>query len=178
MNYSTFFAYLLKKMNTNGTYTYTSGFKLCFEENFTKRQFIQMLDMLSRLLNTSVISDSCVEGGIQFKGGIYDCAPYPYKSLRFNYKYYKRGRHTENVQVSVPLNNELTSDSDEVIFTQGLRINTWLKAFHGSPVWTLDELQVFKQVFEMFDVKVTRMPSKKELTSHGGNLGYYETTTT
>jgi len=70
---------------------------------------------------------------------------------------------------SVPVNvMEEWENNNDVILEAGLSIGTYLKAFHGSPVFTEDELKLFGECSEKIGLEVdSKYPKKKELVSCG-----------
>jgi hypothetical protein len=72
-----------------------------------------------------------------------------------------------SIQEMFPVSSQgtFTEVKSNLIFSAGCKSETYLKAFSGAPVWTLDELRIVKKNFELFGVKVTKMPKKKTLTT-------------
>jgi hypothetical protein len=69
----------------------------------------------------------------------------------------------------VPVNvMEEWENNNDVILEAGLSIGTYLKAFHGAPVFTEDELKLFGECSEKIGLPVdSKYPKKKELVSCG-----------
>jgi len=68
---------------------------------------------------------------------------------------------TKNVMEEWETNND-------VILEAGLSIGTYLKAFHGAPAFTEDELKIFGECSEKIGLKVdSKYPKNKELVSYG-----------
>ncbi len=147
-----------------GKYTYTYGFKCKFNNPFTCRDFIQMCERVSHLLNVRVVPEPITEGGFELKSNINERH---YKSMRFHFCYKK----PVCKRMEWPWIRETTYEewrmSDTVLFNSKCEGSVMLKAFYGSPLWTLDELRIFKEIFESYGVKVTCMPTKKSLEDYG-----------
>jgi hypothetical protein len=63
-------------------------------------------------------------------------------------------------------------NNDDVILEPGLSIYTHLKAFHGAPVFTENELKLFCECSEKIGLKAdSKIPRNKELVSYEGRLG-------
>jgi hypothetical protein len=69
----------------------------------------------------------------------------------------------------VPVNvMEEWENNNDVILEAGLSIGTYLKAFHGAPVFTEDELKLFGECSEKIGLEVdSKYPKKKDLVSCG-----------
>lgn len=110
------------------------------------------------------------EGGIEFTNWPYkdQCPEISSKCIRF------QGNHgsfkwpfIKNDQLTLWRNSEpvqlIKSDKNKLI----IRLNS-LKAFHGSPVWTLEEINLFVLAFESIGFKIKgRLPPKKCLKEYG-----------
>ena len=58
--------------------------------------------------------------------------------------------------------------NNDVILESGLSIQTWLKAFHGAPVFTENELKIFCECSEKIGLKLdSKIPKDKHLVSYG-----------
>lgn len=70
---------------------------------------------------------------------------------------------------------ESWENNNDVILECGLSIKTYLKAFHGAPVFTENELKIFGERLEKIGLNVdSKYPTDKELISEGrlGNREY------
>ena len=113
-----------------------------------------------------MIPESISEGGFQIIGG---------KDNIFgdqngrNYTYYKSMRCRIQYQSSSKWpwisNNVIAewSTSNDILYYANTKIETFLKAFEYAPVWTSDELDIFKECLVEFGANVTKMPKPKTL---------------
>jgi hypothetical protein len=63
-------------------------------------------------------------------------------------------------------------NNEDIILHKGLSIGTYLKAFHGAPVFTENELKIFCECSEKIGLKLdSKIPKDKDLISYDGNLG-------
>ena len=63
-------------------------------------------------------------------------------------------------------------NNEDIILHKGLSIGTYLKAFHGAPVFTECELKLFCECSEKIGLKLdSKIPKDKHLISYDGNLG-------
>ena len=63
-------------------------------------------------------------------------------------------------------------NNEDIILHKGLSIETYLKAFHGAPVFTESELKIFCECSEKIGLKLdSKIPKDKYLISYNGNLG-------
>ena len=62
--------------------------------------------------------------------------------------------------------------NNDVILENGLSVGTYLKAFHGAPVFTESELKIFCECSEKIGLQLdSKIPKDKDLISYNGNLG-------
>lgn len=146
--------------------TYTSGLSLKCEKAITKNDIITMCYLLN---NRKEYSNLCEfepegisEGGIifKFKDGF---DPKWYKSVRLCV-------HCDGSKGRWYFINRNVMDewpgSNDIIFNEKNKFNTYLKSFHGAPLFTLDELKIWEECFNQIGiVKVGKYPSKSSLSS-------------
>jgi hypothetical protein len=150
--------------------TYCHGFNIKITEDVRKSDYIKMCEAISEginNLNNSNIKmqpEAISEGGMVMTG-------------LDNKEWYKTMRHATYKWEWI---NDDTYDkwksSDEILWNAGTKskyashqpstVTTYLKAFHGAPVWTLEELNIIKEVFEEYGFKVTKMPKKTHLVEY------------
>jgi hypothetical protein len=155
------------KMNT-----YTHGFCLNFTKDISKKEYIEICKKISSKLNQlyklddnsiKILPEAITEGGMFFEKG----------NNQYN-KGYKTMRHsfmelmeTNRKNSRWPRINEKTyeewSNSDDILIFSPSKTGTYLKSFYEAPSWSLQELQIFKECFEEYNVKVTKMPKVKDL---------------
>jgi hypothetical protein len=158
--------------------TYTEGFVMKFTKDMTKRVYMNILDRISDDLNelyaeekldmkVQLVPEPITEGGIKFTGGKFNTEWY--KTMRhrcIDYKYAWPRIYPDTADEwrrsasEVQIEDEVKSN---VLFKKGWTTQTFLKAFYRAPIWTLSELRIIKKNFELFGVKVTKMPKKKTL---------------
>ena len=129
------------------SYTYTDGFKYNFKK-FTSYDFINLLDKLNELFGQEYLFEPLkrMEGGIEF-------TLWPGK-LEGEYKYITFGLSRFPWIVEDQYN--VWKCTDEIILKEHNKTridnkyfeHTMLKAIHGAPCWTQDEISKFKQAFE------------------------------
>jgi hypothetical protein len=145
--------------------THTRGFKITCKKGISKKDYIDLCEKISDELNILhklqgdekiiIKPEPITEGGMVFTGNnIFS----NYKSLRHPFCNQKW-----------PLIENQTYDewkiSNEILFPEKFSTQVVLKSFYDSPSWSLEELKIFKNCFEMYDIKCTNMPSKKSLIS-------------
>ena len=149
--------------------TYTSGFTLKPTRDITKNDIYNICKDLNNYFSTdySFIPEPITEGGILFKKtpNKYNTNK-AYKSMRFS---------SQSGRISWPCINEDEvmnewKDNQDILFKKYMRndhstkIGTFLKAFCGADVWSLEELKIFNRVFEKNGIDCfSKMPSKKSL---------------
>jgi hypothetical protein len=152
-----------------GSKSYNNAFTITVQRNITRNEFVEIcsdihfcldeIDKENKLINhlsiANVIPERISEGGIEiifnkvqpYEG--YDIAPY--KSLRFiGYSGW-------------PFINKAWISDDTILFKKGTILFTFLKAFHGAPLWTIDEIHSIKFCFEQRGCKITNMGKCKWL---------------
>jgi hypothetical protein len=166
---------------TGGEYrvTYTEGPHLKFNRELTKRDYIALCESLSRTFNetfrvTDPVAkyvfhpDSVTEGGF-FLFNFPDKRGEMYKCMRHHlYAPTKGGAPPPPswpfIEDQETVTHDWTQASDQTLVPQATVAYTTLKAFYGAPVWTLQELNICKMVLARYDVKLTRMPKKQDLS--------------
>ena len=163
--------------------TYTHGFTFNTQKDITKREYIELCELISDKINiqNNFIGDSKIkikpepitEGGMIFTNGNNNV----YGNGNFHSGiYYKSMRHTcfmeeKKTKIREYLNWECINDntydewysSNEIIFPIIMRGETVLKSFRNAPAWTMDELIIIKECFENYNIICKKMPSKKSL---------------
>lgn len=148
--------------------TYTQGLTLKTTKIITKNDIIDMCDLLN---NREEYSDLCTfhpepitEGGIVFKfkepGFDPNTGRKWYKTVRFQGK--QAGDDWYPVNVNTVL-SEWTENYD-IIFNPKRKFYMFLKSFHGAPLFTQQELQIWEECFNNIGIiKVGKYPSAKSL---------------
>lgn len=161
-------------MNDRDIQTSTYGPELKVTENLTHKDFIELCKLLTVEFGEGYefIPEGISEGGILWK-----------KWPGYETKHYKTMRVPVNRHAGDPLEKCGSSktcrwpyihertvmvdwESDESILvykSKQNRIYTYLKAYHGAPAWTVDELNKFKKCFKQFGIHCYRIPSKTKL---------------
>jgi hypothetical protein len=135
--------------------------------DITKGQFIEICQAIAAHLSPdhsiSLVPEAITEGGIRFEGGGYGNALSHnlwYKTMRLRMEDLD-WPHINDTTVSEWTNN------DEILYPAGSKGVSFLKAFYRAPIWTLNELNLFKSVFESYGIRISKMPKKSDLS---GNL--------
>ena len=137
--------------------TYTSGYTLKSLKDITKNDIIILCNLLN---NNENYIDICTfepepitEDGIIYK---FINNNTWYKTVRFNL-YVKWDWIDENVMT-------MWNKNKDILLRDKQKMNLFLKSFHGAPVFTLDELQIWESCFNEIGLKkVGKYPSKKSL---------------
>lgn len=143
--------------------TYTKGLSFKTTKEITKNDIFKLCNLLN---NRDEYKDICTftpegitEGGIKYNFINNDKF---YKSIRFgiyNNGICKGEWYWVNENVMTEWNN-----NDDIIFPINDKFSTHLKAFHGAPVFTIDELKVIEECFNKIGIKrVGRYMAKKHL---------------
>ena len=57
-------------------------------------------------------------------------------------------------------------NSNDIILEENNKITIFLKSFHGAPLFTIDELKIWEDIFNLIGLKrIGKYPSKKSLIS-------------
>jgi len=147
-------------------YTYTPGPTFKLNGPVTAVQVANVIDDLNYLMpGCNFAPEAICEGGISWpvqRQG-------PYKTFRFD------SCMGDWPWLSHPdLNGSLRECDDQVVFDdfRSKSFDTFLKAFHGAPCWTLKELRVFVVAIEKnTSMTLKKMPTAKSLICTRGNLG-------
>ena len=140
-------------------YTYTSGLTLKAEKDVTKKDILCICEMLS---SHPEYNASChfeperiSEGGIIYK---FNDTNGWYKSIRF-----RNGAKWPWIK-----DIEEWIDSSDIIFDANTEFTMLLKSFHGAPVFTHDELEIWENILNTIGIKrIGKYPSKKYLKEKG-----------
>ena len=123
--------------------TYTSGFDLHFTKDITKKDFMDICNLLGST------PEAITGGGFLFMNGVTG-----YKTMRIR---------IPNFPWIYPNTIIEWSNDISILVANGTKTSTFLKAFHGASAWTLDELKKCKDILEKFGILCRNMPTKKEL---------------
>jgi len=141
-------------------YTYSNGPTFELQHDITKGDMISICEKLGLVFGVehTFIPEPITEGGIKIEN-------FPnkkngsYKSIRFHYKEAGKWPWVDLLKLDV------WKDNNEVIFTKLGKITTVLKAFHGAPCWSIDELQKLTTVFEQFNINLVKNSRQKDILS-------------
>jgi hypothetical protein len=142
-----------------GYFTYEHGPTYRVGSPITKDKMETLTSELNMKLPNGyrVKREAICEGGFcvyEWPGSEFDDR-YSYKSIRF----------TENFNGGKPHDwptikrGDDWSGDETIIFEKGYELGTYLKAFHGAPCWTMQELNVFTEAFASMDI--TLKPRQK-----------------
>lgn len=147
--------------DTKGKETYTDGFKMKCTRNITKGDYMALFSIITKRLNqyyndpNHVVSLDYVSNGDEF-GFCFNNYPDPaFKGMKHWFYY-----NDNYIQVWAQDN---WVGNDEVIIPAGSEGRTFVKSFFGAPVWTIKELDIFKECFTLVGMKCGRNPSAKSL---------------
>ena len=156
--------------------TYTSGFTFKVMADFTKGDYVNLCDMISVKLNShngngeiiKMTPEWISEGGMRMtEGNNNDYGNYG-SNGESKYKTMRHACRTKDYRmVDWPRINKNTYNdwktSNEVLWKKDIISSTFLKAFYEAPAWTLDEIKIIMECFELFGMKCNKMPKKKDL---------------
>lgn len=140
--------------------TYCSGDEFAFDGQLTKDMVASICKELSRLFGEGYIfeQEAITEGGILMKAWP-GKAEHHYKTMRwygFEWPWVIQGERWEG--------REDIIEKDR--WRWGNRISTFLKAFHGAPCWSIDEIMKIRDVLSEFGFKLRSRMNKKNLKSN------------
>lgn len=143
--------------------TYTPGYNLRTTQPLTKQKLVQLCHALAQAFNTYYQTDEfsfepepITEGGIVFTN--YKSV---YKTMRIfpTKKFSLYGWLPSNVM-------QAWQNDTEVLLEAQSEMGTYLKSFHGAPLWTHEDLKLFEQCFNEFGIQVSgKYPTKKSLVT-------------
>ncbi len=138
--------------------TYTNGLQFKCNREITKNDLVTLCELLNtrpEYVDTVEFKPEPIGGG----GFIYifkDPSLRGYKSVRFHADKWHWVR--ENVMTEWSGNHEL-------VLKDKRKFGTFLKAFQGAPVFTMEELKIWEECFAQIGVtRVGRYPAKKYLS--------------
>jgi hypothetical protein len=102
--------------------------------------------------------DNACEGGFlvtRWPGSEFD-DKYAYKTIRFSHNC--NGKMKQHDWPCIIPGDDWHGD-ETIVFEKKYELGTYLKAFHGAPCWTMQELDVFTQAFAT--VSITLKPRQK-----------------
>ncbi len=154
--------------------TYTYGYRLISKKDITKNDIIILCNMLNKEFENEspkikFVPEPITEGGIQF---IFEGNERWYKSIRLGIRD-KRGKWPY-IELSTVFDE--WNQNNDVVINKKNEFQLFLKAFHGAPVFTVDELKIFEKCFEQIGLfKKGAYPKKKNLTNEyfRFNMGNY-----
>lgn len=155
--------------------TYTEGFVFETKKEITKKDYINLCKLISAKLNKHydcdedekiyIVPEATTEGGMKF---MWKKMGKKYKTIRHHcHQKPEKGAIGGSWEVGWPRIKENTyaewSVSDEVLFPEKTIGETFLKAFDGAPVWTMEELMILKVCYEHCGIMCKKMPKAKTL---------------
>jgi hypothetical protein len=152
--------------------TYTGGFYLKFKKDISKKEYIQLCKKISSKLNElynlednsiKILPEAITEGGMVFEKGTNQHNK-GYKTMRHSFTHLKQSNRNNSKWPWITKKTyEEWNNSDDILIFSPTECSTYLKAFGEAPAWTLKELEIFKECFEEYDVKVSKIPKAKDL---------------
>jgi hypothetical protein len=152
--------------------TYTNGYQLILSEPLTKKKLIQLCHELKRAFNDfynstkfSFEPEPITEGGIVFSNY---SDPF-YKTMRIS------PHNCHGLYGWIPENvMEEWKENNDILQEPNTKLRTYLKSFHGAPLWTVEELKLFEMCFNKIGIEVLgEYPSKKSLITTTPICGDY-----
>lgn len=157
--------------------SYTNGPKMQPTHAITKSELMIICKEIRKALKQHYIDsskdyqiskvqpESISEGGIEliYKGNNTDKNGYNrYKSFRLGLN------HPHRYPWVHDLDEWKTNDVDIVLPTCSKKesLGSYLKAFHDAPLWSMEELIIFKTIFDNHGILFTKMPKNKSLSSY------------
>lgn len=139
--------------------TYCGGFKLRPQKDITYGDLIAICRSLNEKFNNefSFAPEPISDGFIYFKNLNANAMNGPYKCMRIGNNRIKWIGNMDTIFDEWENSNEIFIKKNKR-FDNSTVYGTELKAFSGAPGWTLDELKKFKEVFQEFDIKVSKFP--------------------
>lgn len=153
--------------------TYASGFKFTTTIPVTKREYISMCEEISEGLNklyndealrVKIVPEPITEGGMLFTWVNAAADDTGYKTMRHAVMTDRGRRCWEHIGATTYETWKVSDDSD-ILFPARVSCLPCLKTFCGAPAWTLDELCIFKTVFEKYGMKCVKMPQARSLVT-------------
>lgn len=144
--------------------TYTPGLRFKTKKIITKNDIITMCNLLNSNCEYSNLCEFTPEGitggGILFN--FKDNFPKEwYKTVRL------RAHCNETRGKWYWINENVMTEwagNDDIVFQEDTIFSTFLKSFHGAPLFTIDELKIWEECFKQIGiVRVGKYPSKKSL---------------
>ncbi len=123
--------------------TYTRGFDMKFQRTITRKDFISICNRLA-------CSPEQASGGgfLQLDNEL------GYKTMRL---------HIQGFPWITSTTMEEWQNDESDLIKEGTKTNTTIKAFHGAPAWTLEELQYHKEILEEYGIQCLKMPTARAL---------------
>ena len=159
--------------------TYTNGYTLISKKDITKKDIIELCELLTREYNNGYTfePEGITEGGIIFKfpdseKKLPEFKDEKYKSVRLHFTNCRYGGRERYLCYSYsgewPWINKNTiiewKDDNHVLLKEKHTIKIFLKSFHGAPPFTIDELKIWEYCFKKIGLELKGIyPTKKEL---------------
>ena len=140
---------------SGGKSTYCKGFQMNYTRELSSKDFYDMCKKIGVDYNKHFQSDRFVVVPEGVEGGGIEIID------RDNKSHYKSLRLDQHSGYPWIRNAEDLKDDTTIIFQKTnnrTKKTTTLKATNHAPAWTLEELAIFKDVFEQYDIKVSCMP--------------------
>ena len=151
--------------------TNTIGFEFVINPQLQKGDFIKICEELRERLSTlenriiKVIPEPIAEGGIQL---LFENPTY-YKCMRLcvnDWEYLRPDTYdkwTDNTDLVLWTNRNVRNNG--IPYPNYIR----LKAYHNAPIWTLEEVNVVKEIFQHYNIQVKGLPKKRNLKTYTYN---------
>ena len=144
--------------------TYCHGYEIKTTQDITKSHIVALCQLANTRFKDQDIQlepERISEGGILYKFN--NPESHKYKSIRFHHG------NTPSVEWPYIYQGDVMdewSQSNDIIFRKGIKMDTFLKSFNGSPPFTIEELKIWEECFNHIGiVKIGKYPSKRRLTT-------------
>jgi len=136
--------------------TYANGYKLKSMNDITMNDLSRLCEKLSSVTGNKVKPEGITEGGLFFPG----LPDKQYKTMRLCVRQHGNWPWIHDFDNVI----ESWRDDEAIILPKGNTIHTYLKSFHGAPLWTLDELKLWESSFNEIGLqRVGNYPTKRSL---------------
>lgn len=161
---------LFHPMNSFEIQTCTEGPTIKVTNYITRMDFVELCRNLTKEFGEGhkFIPEAITEGGIRWEtwpGDDMNSRTYKSMRIRVNNYYGSNGVVCKwpNITTSTVMSDWESDDTILIRPSKTKRLDTFLKAYRGAPVWTLEELRKFKKCLKQFGLEMGKMPNKKDL---------------
>jgi len=132
-----------------------SGFDIKCTKDVTYNDYFELCAELTKRFKVRVGKDWSCEGGFSF---YFEDHCLQYKVMRHRMCENGRGM-LEFPNIALPF----WEKNEDILWKSGTKGSTFLKAFHGAPMWKMDELLVFKEILTKNGITCSNMPTEDSI---------------